>query len=58
MGFDDAILIDAASKPLKPFQGLKHCQERFMERDAIASKPLKPFQGLKLRLGWLWNHAL
>jgi len=35
-----------ASKPLKPFQGLKRDLIR-SHAPLIASKPLKPFQGLK-----------
>ena len=37
---------DNATKPLKPFQGLKQAQ---MDAPQVqdATKPLKPFQGLK-----------
>ena len=39
----------SASKPLKPFQGLKRIWYYFYSRPTCdASKPLKPFQGLKL----------
>ena len=37
-----------ASKPLKPFQGLKrHLIIAVASQMMVASKPLKPFQGLK-----------
>ena len=36
-----------ASKPLKPFQGLKRIIGVVIVRGVLASKPLKPFQGLK-----------
>ena len=36
-----------ASKPLKPFQGLKQFSRDFNGSFGMASKPLKPFQGLK-----------
>ena len=36
-----------ASKPLKPFQGLKLIHISISELSNNASKPLKPFQGLK-----------
>ena len=35
------------SKPLKPFQGLKHVEQEKVISLLADSKPLKPFQGLK-----------
>ncbi len=41
-----------ASKPLKPFQGLKRNRSQHIDGSQFASKPLKPFQGLKLIGGY------
>ena len=41
------LLCLGASKPLKPFQGLKRSWGLSATISRVASKPLKPFQGLK-----------